>query len=99
MNCKDGNDTILFYAMIHAWMVIVRSFEGIGLRQDPLTVSARREQTFAPFNIGLPPHALPVAASSCPLNEPIPTNVIPVGNNHVSLRCWFLFRRAMATRF
>ena len=60
---------------------------------SPLTVLAGLKQTLAPFNIGCPPHTFPLTASSCLLDEPISADVVPVGNDHVLLRSWFLFRR------
>lgn len=61
-----------------------------------LTVFAGLEQSLAQFNIGFPPHAPRVTARGCFLDKPISTYVIPVGDNHVLLRSWLLFRCTVA---
>ena len=76
----------------------VRSPEGMAPLYVPLTMPTRLKQTFAPLNIGFPPHALPVTASSCLLDEPISANVVPVWNNHVLPRSWLLFRSTAVTQ-
>ena len=71
----------------------------MGLWWGPLTVFARLKQALSPFNIGLPPRAPPVTASSCLLDEPVSADVVSVGNNHVFLCSWLLFRGTIGAQF
>lgn len=50
------------------------------------TPRAALKQTLAPLDLGLPPHALPVAASGRTVDDVVPSAVVPIVYNHVILR-------------